>query len=724
MANTPTLLDTLAQPVSPPTGAASATPTATGTMANAIRALAMDAVQAANSGHPGAPMGMADMAVALWGPANNGAGASHLSHNPVNPHWLNRDRFVLSNGHGSMLIYALLHLTGYKLPMEEIKNFRKLHSKTAGHPEVGVTPGVETTTGPLGQGITNAVGMALAEKLLAAEFNRQDGDTNYNVVDHHTYVFLGDGCLMEGISHEACSLAGAWKLNKLIALYDDNGISIDGQVAPWFADNTALRFVAYGWNVLGPIDGHDAHAVAQSIAQAKQCTDRPTLIICKTHIGKGSPNRANTSKAHGEPLGADEIALTREALGWPHAPFVIPKAVYADWDAKAQGKAAEAAWDAKFAAYKAAYPALAKELLRRMKGDLPKNFVQTAVDTVIAAHQKAETVASRKASQLALEAFTAALPELLGGSADLTGSNLTNTKSTPSLRFDALSGAVVKNDAGQGGRHINYGVREFGMAAIMNGVALHGGFIPYGGTFLTFSDYSRNAIRMAALMKQRVIHVFTHDSIGLGEDGPTHQSIEHAASLRLIPNLDVWRPGDTAETAVAWTVALQNKTKPTALLLSRQNILYACKGDSDAAPDASGLDAISKGAYVLSEPSDVGMKKRTQAVIIATGSEVQLALQAQELLAKRKIAVRVVSMPSTTTFDLQSSAYKSAVLPEGLPRIAVEMGSTGGWWKYRCAAVVGLDTYGESAPAPVLFKHFGFTPENVADTVQAVLVRK
>ena len=681
-------------------------------MASAIRALAMDAVQAANSGHPGAPMGMADMAVALW--------AQHLSHNPANPNWLNRDRFVLSNGHGSMLIYALLHLTGYKLPMAELKNFRTLHSKTAGHPEVGVTPGVETTTGPLGQGITNAVGMALAEKLLASEFNRE----GHAVVDHHTYVFLGDGCLMEGISHEAAALAGAWKLGKLIALYDDNGISIDGQVAPWFIDNTAQRFVAYGWDVIGPIDGHDAAAVSAAIVQAKTTADRPTLIICKTHIGFGSPNRANTSKAHGEPLGAEEIALTRAAIGWSHAPFVIPKEVYADWDAKVAGKAAEAAWKEKFAAYQAAFPALAKELLRRMKGDLPKNFVQTAVDTVIAAHQKAETVASRKASQLALESFTAALPELLGGSADLTGSNLTNTKATPNLRFDALSGAVVKNEVGAGGRHINYGVREFGMAAIMNGVALHGGFIPYGGTFLTFSDYSRNAIRMAALMKQRVIHVFTHDSIGLGEDGPTHQSIEHAASLRLIPNLDVWRPADTAETAVAWTMALQNKAKPTALLFSRQNISYAPKAESALAPDACGLDAISKGAYVLAEPSEVGLKKKPQAVIIATGSEVQLALHAQKVLAERKIAVRVVSMPSTTTFDLQSADYKSSVLPTGLPRVAVEMGSTGGWWKYGTAAVVGIDTYGESAPAPVLFKHFGFTPENVADTVQSVLQRK
>ncbi len=663
-------------------------------MANAIRALTMDAVQAANSGHPGAPMGMADMAVALWG--------GHLKHNPANPKWLDRDRFVLSNGHGSMLLYALLHLTGYKLPMTELKNFRQLHSKTPGHPEVDVTPGVETTTGPLGQGITNAVGMALAEKLLAQEFNRDGMD----VVNHHTYVFLGDGCMMEGISHEAAALAGAWKLNKLIALYDDNGISIDGQVSPWFIDNTALRFVAYGWNVLGPINGQDAELVASTLARAKECTDKPTLIICKTAIGAGSPNRAGTAKAHGEPLGAEEIKLTREAIGWPHKPFVVPKDIYAAWDAKATGSAAEKAWNDTFAKYKAAHPALAKELVRRMKGDLPKNFAQVAVDTVVAAHTKAETVASRKASQLALEAFTAALPEMLGGSADLTGSNLTNTKSTPALRFDSLSGM------GNGGRHISYGVREFGMAAIMNGVALHGGYIPYGGTFLTFSDYSRNAIRMAALMKLRVIHVFTHDSIGLGEDGPTHQSIEHAASLRLIPNLDVWRPGDTAETAVAWAVALQNKTKPTALLLSRQNINYA--------PKAS-LGDISKGAYILAEPSEVGLKKNAQAVIIATGSEVPLALKAQELLATRKIAVRVVSMPGSSTFDQQDSAYKLAVLPKGLPRIAVEMGVTGGWWKYGCAAVVGIDSFGESAPAPVLFQHFGFTPENVADTVEQVL---
>ncbi|MBH1957684.1 MAG: transketolase [Burkholderiales bacterium] len=666
-------------------------------MANAIRALAMDAVQQANSGHPGAPMGMADMAVALWG--------DHLRHNPANPHWMDRDRFVLSNGHASMLIYAVLHLTGYQLPITELKNFRQFGSKTPGHPEVDVTPGIETTTGPLGQGLTNAVGMALAEKLLAREFNRE----GHTVVGHHTYVFMGDGCLMEGISHEAAGLAGAWKLDKLIALYDDNGISIDGQVEPWFIDNTPMRFTACGWNVIGPIDGHDAEAVSAAIAQAKANAGKPTLIVCKTHIGKGSPNRANTAKAHGEPLGAEEIGLTRAALNWPHTPFMIPKESMAAWDAQVQGRKLEADWDKTFAAYTKAFPELATEFVRRMKGELPRSFSQLAVDTVVAAHTKAETVASRKASQLALEAFTAGLPELLGGSADLTGSNLTNTKSTPNLRFDAVTGES------NGGRHINYGVREFGMAAIMNGVALHGGFIPYGGTFLTFSDYSRNAIRMAALMKLRVVHVFTHDSIGLGEDGPTHQSIEHAASLRLIPNLDVWRPGDTAETAVAWAVALANKTRPTALLLSRQNLPYAPKDD---------VGQISKGAYVLAEPKEVGLKKKAQAVIIATGSEVQLALKAQELLATQKIAVRVVSMPSNTTFDRQDTAYKSKILPEGLPRIAVEMGVTDGWWKYGCAAVIGIDTFGESAPAAVLFEHFGFTPANVAATVRKVLRKK
>ena len=669
----------------------------TQTMANAIRALAMDAVQQAKSGHPGAPMGMADMAVALWG--------QHLQHNPANPQWANRDRFVLSNGHGSMLIYALLHLTGYALPIEELKNFRQLGSKTAGHPEVGHTPGVETTTGPLGQGITNAVGMALAEKLLAAEFNR-DG---HEIVDHHTYVFLGDGCLMEGISHEACALAGAWKLNKLIALWDDNGISIDGQVTPWFGDDTPARFEAYGWNVIRAVDGHNTAAVSAAIAQAKQSGDKPTLICCKTSIGFGSPNRAGTAKAHGEPLGAEEIALTRAALGWSHGPFEIPAEVYADWDAKAAGAQREAAWNERFAAYSAAYPEQAAAFTRRMRGELPANFAEIAAQIASQAHDEAATVATRKASQLALEGLTAALPELLGGSADLTGSNLTNTKSTPALRVDD-NGNVVKTEDGQIGRHINYGVREFGMAAIMNGITLHGGYIPYGGTFMTFSDYSRNAIRMAALMRQRVIHVLTHDSIGLGEDGPTHQPIEHAASLRLIPGLDVWRPADTAETAVAWTLALAQANRPTALLLSRQNLPYLAK--SEAA-----LDQIANGAYVLSEPEGGA----AQAVIIATGSEEQLALQAQQLLAAENIRVRVVSMPSTSVFDRQSDEVQAAVLPDNIPRIAVEMGSSDGWWKYGVSAVVGIDRFGDSAPAPVLFEHFGFTAANVAATVKHVL---
>ncbi len=688
-------------------------------MANAIRALAMDAVQQANSGHPGAPMGMAEIAVALW--------ARHLKHNPAHPHWADRDRFVLSNGHGSMLIYALLHLTGYDLPMSELRNFRQLHSLTPGHPEVDITPGVETTTGPLGQGITNAVGMALAEKLLAAEFNRP----GHTVVDHHTYAFMGDGCLMEGISHEACALAGAWRLGKLIALYDDNGISIDGKVGPWYADDVGMRFAAYGWQVIGPVDGHDVAAVDAALAQAKgqkgqADAGRPTLIICRTTIGKGSPNRAGTAKAHGEALGADEIRLTREALGWASEPFVIPEDVYSAWDAKAAGAAAESAWDTRFAAYAVVHPALAAEFTRRMRGELPAGFAQVAVDAVIAAHTQAATVASRKASQIALEAFTAALPEMLGGSADLTGSNLTNTTSTPPLRFGAQGQVLQVGDSAEGqriGRHINYGVREFGMAAIMNGVALHGGYIPYGGTFLTFSDYSRNAIRMAALMKKRVIHVFTHDSIGLGEDGPTHQSVEHAASLRLIPNLDVWRPADTAETVVAWTLALGNAARPSALLLSRQNLPYLPKAASAAFPDAAGLDAIAKGAYVLAEPAEVGLKKKPQAVIIATGSEVQLALHAQAALAKLKIAVRVVSMPSTTVFDRQTLAYKKAVLPAGVPRVAVEAGVTDGWWKYGCAAVLGIDTYGESAPAPALFKHFHLTAENLAAVVRKVLGR-
>jgi transketolase len=667
-------------------------------MANAIRALAMDAVQAANSGHPGAPMGMADIAVALW--------SRHLSHNPANPHWANRDRFVLSNCHGSMLQYALLHLTGYDLSIDELKNFRKLHSKTAGHPEVDVTPGVETTTGPLGQGLANAVGMALAEKLLAAEFNRP----GHEIVDHHTYVFMGDGCLMEGISHEACALAGAWKLNKLVAIYDDNGISIDGHVAPWFIDDVAARFIAYGWNVIDKVDGHDVEVVDAAIEEALKSTNAPTLIVCKTVIGKGSPNRAGTAKAHGEALGADEIVLTRKALGWDHAPFEVPADIYAAWDAKDAGAKAEAEWKAEFESYEAGHPELAKEFVRRMMGELPANFAEIAADAVAAVHEKAETVASRKASQIALEAFTAALPEMLGGSADLTGSNLTNTKSTPSLRFGD-EGQVMTTE-GKIGRHVNYGVREFGMAAIMNGVALHGGYIPYGGTFLTFSDYSRNAIRMAALMKRRVVHVFTHDSIGLGEDGPTHQSVEHAASLRLIPGLDVWRPADTTETTVAWTMALVQKHRPSALLLSRQNLPYLPKVDADV---------ITQGAYVLAEPSEVGINKKAQVVLMATGSEVHLALQAQEQLATLKIAARVVSLPSTTVFDRQSESYKVQVLPRNVPRVAIEAGVTDFWWKYRVDAVIGLDRFGESAPAPDLFKFFGITVDNIVAVARKVV---
>ncbi|MBL8340904.1 MAG: transketolase [Rubrivivax sp.] len=664
-------------------------------MADALRALAMDAVQQANSGHPGAPMGMAEMAVALWG--------RHLKHNPVDPHWVDRDRFVLSNGHASMLLYALLHLTGYDLPMSELRSFRQLHSKTPGHPEVDVTPGVETTTGPLGQGLANAVGMALAEKLLAAEFNRE----GHAVVGHHTYVFLGDGCLMEGISHEATALAGAWKLNKLVALYDDNGISIDGAVAPWYVDDAAQRFTACGWNVIGPIDGHDADAVSAALARAKIEPLKPTLIVCKTTIGRGSPNRAGSAKAHGEPLGAEEIKLTRAALGWSHEPFVVPESAYQAWDARRSGAQAQAGWAEGYEAYRAAHPALAAQFERRMQGELPANFVQATVEAIQAMQTKGETVATRKASQNALEVLTQLMPELLGGSADLTGSNLTNTSATPALRFD-LAGR------GNGGRHINYGVREFGMAAVMNGIALHGGFIPYGGTFLTFSDYSRNALRMAALMRRRVIHVFTHDSIGLGEDGPTHQSVEHAASLRLIPNLDVWRPADTTETMVAWTAALSNASRPTALLLTRQAVPHCPK---------PALHDIGKGAYVLAEPAEVGLKKAAEAVIVASGSEVQLGLHAQAELAKLGIAVRVVSMPSTTTFDRQRTDYKKRVLPEGVPRIAVEAGVTDLWWKYGCAAVVGIDRYGESAPAGALFKFFHLTAQNVAEVVRKVLGR-
>ncbi len=668
-------------------------------MANAIRALAMDAVQQANSGHPGAPLGMAEMAVALWG--------HHLKHNPQNPHWLNRDRFVLSNGHASMLLYAVLHLTGYDLSIEDLKKFRQLHSKTPGHPEVGITPGVETTTGPLGQGLSNAVGMALAEKLLAHEFNRP----GFKVVDHHTFTFLGDGCLMEGISHEVCSLAGAWKLNKLIAMYDDNGISIDGAVKPWFSDNTPERFKAYGWHVIGPIDGHDVSALSKAIDEAKNNLEAPTLIICKTSIGKGSPNRANTSKAHGEPFGEQEIALTREAIGWEHAPFEIPGEIYKEWDAKEAGQALESRWNTLFEDYQKTYRELATQLTRRVSGGLPLAYEGHVKSLIEQFEKDAPTVASRKASQMVLEKLTSHLGELLGGSADLTGSNLTQTSSTGSFRITP-SGLIASVGEEQRPNHINYGVREFGMAGIMNGVALHGGFIPYGGTFLTFSDYSRNAIRMAALMKLRVIHVFTHDSIGLGEDGPTHQSIEHASSLRLIPQLNVWRPCDTSETAVAWGHAIRTKDRPAALLLSRQNLQHAPKKDTSH---------IVKGGYILSEPQDAGLDQAAQAVIIATGSEVSLALKAQTLLATQGVAARVVSMPCTQVFDAQSIEYRQSVLPAGLPSVAVEMGARDFWWKYKVCAVVGIDQFGESAPAADLFKHFGFTPEQVAQTVTQAL---
>jgi transketolase len=663
-------------------------------MANAIRALAMDAVQRANSGHPGMPMGMAEIALALW--------TRHLSHNPANPRWANRDRFVLSNGHGSMLQYALLHLTGYDLSLDELKNFRQLHSKTPGHPEYGLTPGVETTTGPLGQGFANAVGMALAEKLLAMEFNRP----GHAVVDHRTYVFVGDGCLMEGISHEAASLAGTWKLSKLVAVYDDNGISIDGEVKHWFTDDTAARFRAYRWNVIGPIDGHDVDAVDAALAQARQ-SEQPTLIIARTVIGKGSPNRAGTEKAHGEALGEAEVAATRETIGWPYPPFEIPQDVCAAWDARAAGAQREAEWKRRFDAYAQAHPALARELDRRLRGELPEDFAAKVAAAIAAAAAKRESVATRKASQLALEVVAEAAPEMIGGSADLTGSNLTKWSKATALHVD---GEI------RPGRHIHFGVREFGMCAIANGMALHGGFLPFVGTFLVFSDYARNAVRMAALMKQRVVFVFTHDSIGLGEDGPTHQAVEHAASLRLIPHLDVWRPCDTVEALVAWEAAVQRADGPTALLLSRQVVAYVAgeRGASD----------IRRGAYVLSEaPGGAG---KARAVIIATGSEVPLAVEAQKQLAAQGIAVRVVSMPSTTVFDRQTVEYKSSVLPEGLPRLAIEAGVTDFWWKYVRAtgAVLGVDRFGESAPAAAVYKHFGLTADNAAQVVRELISRE
>ena len=654
-------------------------------MANAIRVLAMDAVQKANSGHPGMPMGMAEIAVALWG--------RHLRHNPADPKWMDRDRFVVSNGHGSMLLYALLHLSGYDLPMDEIRAFRQLHSKTPGHPEVDVTPGVETTTGPLGQGLTNAVGMALAEELLASQFNKP----GFDLINHHTYVFLGDGCLMEGISHEACSLAGTLRLSKLIALYDDNGISIDGKVDGWFRDDTPKRFESYGWNVLANIDGHNVEAIDTAIASAKK-SDRPTLICCKTVIGKGTPSMQGTDKVHGAALGDTEIAATRAAIGWSYPPFDIPADVYTAWDAKHKGAAIQSAWTSQFEAYRQKFPAEATALERRMRGELPADYEQLVERMIASCVDKKETIATRKASQNAIQALASSLPELLGGSADLTGSNLTNWKECIAVR------------AGQAGNHINYGVREFGMSAIMNGVALHGGYIPFGATFLTFSDFSRNALRMAALMKLRSIFVFTHDSIGLGEDGPTHQSVEQISSLRLIPNLDNWRPCDTVESAVAWGQVIKRQHGPTTLIFSRQNLAFMER-------TASQIAAIQRGGYVLKEVANA------KAVLIATGSEVELAMKSAEALNIEGIPVRVVSMPSTDVFDRQDAAYKASVLAKGLPRVAVEAGVTDFWFKYvgLDGAVVGIDTFGESAPAGLLFKHFGFTIENVVATVKSVL---
>ena len=670
-------------------------------MANAIRALSMDAVQLAKSGHPGAPMGMAEMATVLF--------KQHLRHNPADPAWLNRDRFVLSNGHASMLVYSVLHLCGYDLPIEELKAFRQLHSKTPGHPEVGVTPGVETTTGPLGQGLSNAVGMALAEAVLAIQFNR-DG---LAVVDHHTYAFVGDGCLMEGISHEVCSLAGTLRLGKLVVMYDDNGISIDGNVEHWFKDDTARRFEAYGWNVVRDVDGHDTSAVSAAIEQAKalgQTQQRPTLIVCKTVIGQGAPTMAGTDKVHGAPLGEAEIAATREALNWSHGAFEVPPAIKEAWDCRAIGAAIQKQWTVLFDAYQAKYPSEAAELQRRMAGELPTNFASATDALMLQVNEQAKTVATRKASQQVIESLVAVLPEMLGGSADLTGSNFTDWPGVQALRAD--------DNGVNGGRHINYGVREFGMAAMMNGMALHGGFLPFGGTFLTFSDYSRNAIRMAALMKLRVVHVFTHDSIGLGEDGPTHQSVEQAASLRLIPNLSVWRPCDTVETAAAWISAVSRPASlgmtvraggPSALLLSRQNLPFVAR-------DANTLAQVGRGGYVLSDAPNF------KAVVIATGSEVALALEAQATLEKDGFAIRVVSMPCTEVFDAQDPSYKAAVLPEGVPRVAVEAGVSDYWYKYvgLNGAVAGIDTYGESAPASVLFQHFGLTAQAVVDSVKKI----
>ena len=664
-------------------------------MANAIRALAMDAVQQANSGHPGAPMGMADIAEALW--------TRHLRHNPADPTWANRDRFVLSNGHGSMLIYALLHLTGYDLPIEELKNFRQLHSRTPGHPEVGITSGIETTTGPLGQGLANSVGMALAEALLAQEFNR----AGHAVVDHYTYAFVGDGCLMEGISHEACSLAGTLKLSKLIVFYDDNGISIDGRVENWFGDNTPQRFESYGWNVLRDVDGHDIEAIDAAIVQAQKLAGQgkgPTLICCRTVIGKGAPHAAGTEKVHGAPLGADEIQATRQALNWPYPAFDIPAEIYAYWDGKEKGQQQQGEWQTRFDAYAKAYPAEAAELQRRMLSELPGDFAERARAFVDATNQKAETVATRKASQLAITAFVEMLPEMLGGSADLTGSNLTDWKGVEPVRAGDLHLRF--------GRHINYGVREFGMAAINNGIALHGGFIPYCGTFLVFMEYARNAVRMAALMKQQSIFVFTHDSIGQGEDGPTHQPVEQVANLRNTPNMAVWRPCDAAETAVAWKEALLRREGPTALVLSRQNLPHAAR-------DAQQLEAIAKGGYILLDCTGA-----PEAIVIATGSEVGIALEAVKRLQAAGRAVRLVSMPSTSAFEAQSPEWRESVLPQAVrKRVAVEAAHVDYWYKYvgLDGRVIGMTTFGESAPGPIVMQHFGFTPEKIADVVGELL---
>jgi transketolase len=654
----------------------------------AIRALAMDAVQKANSGHPGAPMGMAEIAEVLWN--------HHLRHNPANPKWADRDRFVQSNGHGSMLIYALLHLSGYDLPMDELKRFRQMHSKTPGHPEYGYTVGVETTTGPLGQGITNAVGMAMAEKLLANEFNRP----GHEIVNHYTYVFMGDGCLMEGISHEACALAGTWGLGKLIGFWDDNDISIDGHVGGWFTDNTPKRFEAYGWHVIADVEGHDPAAIDAAIKEAKSVTDKPSMICCKTVIGAGSPNKEGTHDVHGAALGDAEVAATRAHIGWNYPPFEIPKHVYQAWDARTKGEGFEKLWNNNFAEYRAKFPEEAAEFVRRTNGDMPANWAEHAAEVMKQINDKAETIATRKASQNAINALVPVLPEFLGGSADLTGSNLTN-----------WTGA--KHVSGKKpGNYISYGVREFGMSHIMNGMSLHGGLLPFGGTFLMFSEYARNALRMSALMKQRVIYVYTHDSIGLGEDGPTHQPVEQTTTLRYIPNMDVWRPCDTVESAASWINAVERKTGPSSLIFSRQNLAFQKR-------DATQIANIRKGGYILSEAAN----GKPQAIIIATGSEVGLAMDTQKALAQEGINVRVVSMPCTNLFDRQDQSYKDSVLTKGVKRVAVEAGVTGFWHKYVGleGAVVGMDCFGESAPAGELFKHFGFTTENVVKTVKSVL---